>query len=61
MDIKIMRVKGNCPKGGSKPWIDDDGIIHACRLVRYIYTAQEIGAEVLKFDDTEIYIKKEMK
>lgn len=58
--MNILRIKGKCPKGGIKLFVDENGKPHACRLQRYIYTAQYLECNVLKFDDTIINLKKQI-
>jgi len=56
--MKIMRVNRDCPQGGTRAWVDDDGKLHANQLYRYICTADYYGFEKIRFNDTEITIKK---
>ena len=55
---KVLKIKGNCPRGGVKLAIDENGSMHACRLQRYIYTAQFLDCDVLEFDNTKIKLRK---
>lgn len=55
--METLRIKGSCPRGGSKQYVDEAGNLRAGRLQIYINTAIFMGCKKLQFDDTLIMIK----
>lgn len=57
--MKILKIAGPCPKGGSRLYLDEEGNVHACRLQYYLNTAKHLLCDRLQFTDTIITLKKQ--